>query len=477
MFSIYDGRDSFYQWDLDRKLIVEDSSIKEVHFCNKTDDCSLVVETYEENGKTLANVPNILLTSSWKIRVFGYTGDFTKYEECFKVNARSKPADYKYIETETKSNEEIIAMLDSMGDITEATYLFPKVTATFENSYVKKDGDGEEQENCTEYQYSLNHTNTKIADRYLTIKTYMYGDMAIYINYGYWGKKPVGITNEKADIVANPESGIFEYKVKVPNDVYYEDTDIYVSFCENPYMEKPEVYVDTNLWEEMNYKLSNGDLEELWEFVNGNCIDWGVIDDLYSQGEDLYIITNDLDSRVSELEENGGGSGGADYSEDIENLTDFIESHSQNEDNPHNVMYEQIYDAHGMDIYDRTNYQIADYLTLYFDKNGVHQNLIETSRKNVGEFRVYKTITLSQQTQTKYFPFSMEACGECTMLYFQANVISDTDYNTRVVNYTLDYNEEDDVTWGININLASDIPQGQTAKVTIAAHFYLDGGF
>lgn len=29
MFKIFDGRDKFYQWDLDRKLIVEDPEVKE----------------------------------------------------------------------------------------------------------------------------------------------------------------------------------------------------------------------------------------------------------------------------------------------------------------------------------------------------------------------------------------------------------------------------------------------------------------
>lgn len=468
MFSIYDGRDSFYQWDLDRKLIVEDSSIKEVHFCNKTDDCSLVVETYEEDGKTLANVPNILLTSSWKIRVFGYTGDFTKYEKCFKVNGRSKPADYIYTETELKNYDEVISKVATVGDITKATYLFPKVTVTFKNSYVKEDGKSENQENCIEYLYRLDANNTTIANRYLTIKTYMYGDMAIYVRPVYWDEEAYGITNAQADIEANPESGIFEYRVRVPEDIYYNDTDIYVSFCENPYMDKPQVYVDTNLWEEMKYKLSDGDLEEVWEYMDGNFVDWGTVDYFYEE-------IDGLDSRITDLEENGGGGGGADYSEDIENLTDFIESHCQNEDNPHNVTYEQIYDVYGMDIGYITDLKIGDYLTPYFDKNGVCQDIIESSGNMVSDFRIYKTITLSQQTQTKYFPFKVEACGNPTPLYFQANVISDTDYKTRVVNYTLDYNEEDDVTWGININLASDIPQGQTAKVTIAAHFYMTG--
>ena len=108
MFKIYDGRDKFYQWDIDRKIIVEDNSIKEVHFCNRTDNCSLVVDTYEENGQTLANVPNVLLTTNWKINVYGYTGDYTKHSAIFEVVSRTKPSDYIYTETEIKSIERVV---------------------------------------------------------------------------------------------------------------------------------------------------------------------------------------------------------------------------------------------------------------------------------------------------------------------------------------------------------------------------------
>ena len=120
MFTIYDGRAEFYQWDKDRKLIVKDSSIKEVHFCNKTEECSLVCDTYTENDLTLVNVPNILLQTAWKIRVYGYTGDFTKYEECFKVNARSKPADYIYTETEIRDYNQFVNDVETLKSDVES---------------------------------------------------------------------------------------------------------------------------------------------------------------------------------------------------------------------------------------------------------------------------------------------------------------------------------------------------------------------
>ena len=101
MFRIADGREHFYQWDLDRQIIVDDPSITEVHFCNRTEDVSLVVAVVDG----LANVPNILLQSSFDMRVFAYDGKATRYDAVFKVKAKTKPSDYVYTETEIKSYE------------------------------------------------------------------------------------------------------------------------------------------------------------------------------------------------------------------------------------------------------------------------------------------------------------------------------------------------------------------------------------
>ena len=145
MFKIYDGREHFYQWDADRKLIVEDPSIVEVHFCNRTDDCSLVCETYVEDGLTLVNVPNILLQNDWCIRVYAFDGKHTKHEERYDVIARTKPADYAYEETEVltwhtiseKVDEALgntgyyVPSVDSDGNLTweGSTELLPEVAA------------------------------------------------------------------------------------------------------------------------------------------------------------------------------------------------------------------------------------------------------------------------------------------------------------------------------------------------------------
>lgn len=112
MFKISDGREYFYQWDLNRQLIVADSTIKEVHYCNRTDECSLVVDVIDG----LANVPNLILQHSFDVRVFAYDGNATRYEQVFKVKPRTKPADYVYTETEIQTYKQLEARLDEIEE-------------------------------------------------------------------------------------------------------------------------------------------------------------------------------------------------------------------------------------------------------------------------------------------------------------------------------------------------------------------------
>lgn len=114
MFKIYDGRSQFYQWDIDRKLIVEDASVTEVHFCNRTDDCSLVCEVYDLDGLRVADVPNILLQQDWRINVYAYDSNYTKHCEKYDVVKRSKPADYVYTETEIKNYDDLVERVDQI---------------------------------------------------------------------------------------------------------------------------------------------------------------------------------------------------------------------------------------------------------------------------------------------------------------------------------------------------------------------------
>lgn len=121
MFKILDDNKVFYQWDKNRKLIIEDENIKEVHFCNRTDDIALMCEVYEQNGLRLVDVPNKLLTDKWDIKVYASDGDNTRYYDTIKVIERKKPSDYVYEETEVLTYRKLEKRLSELevtiGDI------------------------------------------------------------------------------------------------------------------------------------------------------------------------------------------------------------------------------------------------------------------------------------------------------------------------------------------------------------------------
>lgn len=107
MFKILDGRTEFYQWDLERKLVVADSTIKQVHFCNRFGNCSLIRATYEVNGVTLVDVPNIILQDSFNLHAYGYDVNYTKFESVFNIVPRTKPENYINTEEELKVWDEL----------------------------------------------------------------------------------------------------------------------------------------------------------------------------------------------------------------------------------------------------------------------------------------------------------------------------------------------------------------------------------
>lgn len=118
MFSIFDGRKNFYQWDTGQRLIVNENVCSEVHFCNGMDDCALVCEIYEENGLRLVDVPNILFQSAEIIRVFAvvqeHNGKHTRRSQKFVVMDRTKPATYVYTETEVKSYTKLESRISAL---------------------------------------------------------------------------------------------------------------------------------------------------------------------------------------------------------------------------------------------------------------------------------------------------------------------------------------------------------------------------
>lgn len=116
MFHLLDGRDRFYQWDINRKIVIEDDSITQVHFANCLCPNAQVSEVYNHNGVLLAAVPNDLLTEYMDIRVWAYDGEMTKHEKLYEVAKRTKPSDYIYTPTEVLTLGALEARITELED-------------------------------------------------------------------------------------------------------------------------------------------------------------------------------------------------------------------------------------------------------------------------------------------------------------------------------------------------------------------------
>lgn len=108
MIEIYDGRNSFHQWDLNVKVTSTDFTVgEEIHFGNMRISVSPTVKTYELNGAVVADVPNFLLQTANPIKVYHYVrgedSSQTIDQRTFLVEQRPQPSDYYYTETELYS--------------------------------------------------------------------------------------------------------------------------------------------------------------------------------------------------------------------------------------------------------------------------------------------------------------------------------------------------------------------------------------
>jgi len=132
MFTIADGRDRLYQWDSDVKLFIDDkiaSGVDEAHFTARYSRECLTVKVVHATGGSYVMVPNILLQKSYDIVVYAFccTDKVTKFCYEIPVEARPKPTDYVYTETEVlsyKSLEDRVKALErddvTLDDIEDA---------------------------------------------------------------------------------------------------------------------------------------------------------------------------------------------------------------------------------------------------------------------------------------------------------------------------------------------------------------------
>lgn len=109
MIWIEDGRKHLFQWDLNRRLVVDNAEATEVHYhtSNKEEDLRVLIEN--ENDIRVAKIPNELLQKSGVFRIYLYDSEHVLETAQFEVKAKCKPEEYIYTETDVIRIEDVIA--------------------------------------------------------------------------------------------------------------------------------------------------------------------------------------------------------------------------------------------------------------------------------------------------------------------------------------------------------------------------------
>lgn len=112
------------------------------------------------------------------------------------------------------------------------------------HEYIDQNGNQHEQENCTLYCIPvMNDECAELLGKRLRIKTYAYGDMSYHL------EGASGATNANANIEEDPQSGIWEFEVDIPEDYRHL---FKISFCSNDYLNAPEAAISQGtVWEQV----------------------------------------------------------------------------------------------------------------------------------------------------------------------------------------------------------------------------------
>lgn len=112
IFKIYDGRTSFWQWDVGQKLIVLDDSITEVHFSNRDMSHSIPKKVYEYEGKRVCDIPDVILQLPRNLVAYAYANKTTVKSVKFAVIKRPIPDGY--VADQNNGLDEINARLERL---------------------------------------------------------------------------------------------------------------------------------------------------------------------------------------------------------------------------------------------------------------------------------------------------------------------------------------------------------------------------
>lgn len=114
-FRLSNGKKTFFQWDVNQKIILENPICTQVHFENKDiSDKAYVKEVYKDNeGRRVVDIPDIFLQYTPGFLFYGYVISedgkerFTEERGDVSVIRRAKPSDYVFTPEDQKTLEEV----------------------------------------------------------------------------------------------------------------------------------------------------------------------------------------------------------------------------------------------------------------------------------------------------------------------------------------------------------------------------------
>ena len=110
IFKIYDGRNSFWQWDTKQKLIVLNDVVTEVHFSNRDMSHSIPKNVYTLDGQRVCDVPDVLLQLPRNLVASAYADGSTIKSVKFAVMKKQIPDGY--VEDQADAIEEKLNQID-----------------------------------------------------------------------------------------------------------------------------------------------------------------------------------------------------------------------------------------------------------------------------------------------------------------------------------------------------------------------------
>ena len=126
LFKIFDGRNYFWQWDTNQKLIVLDKTVDEVHFSNRDMTHAIPKDVVtEKDGKRVCYIPDVLLTLPKNLVASAYVTDdnANKTLRSVKFAVRQRPIPADYVTNEDLQFEDFTERLGIIEDIIEDSCL------------------------------------------------------------------------------------------------------------------------------------------------------------------------------------------------------------------------------------------------------------------------------------------------------------------------------------------------------------------